>query len=255
MFWMFGERTPRVIARGPLLGEFMGTFVLMLLGNGVVAGVLLKRSKAENAGWMVIATAWAFAVLSGIFVAQLFGSADAHLNPAFTLAAAIKTGAWGTVGPFITVQVAGAFCGAVATWLFYLPHWKGTEDPSAKLGVFATSPAIRSYGWNLFSEVLATFVLVLVAGGMSSKLVLTTGAAAGLSPLLIGCLIWGVGLSLGGTTGYAINPARDLGPRLAHWLLPIAGKGSSDWSYAWVPVLGPMLGAGLAGWVLLMLHA
>ncbi len=244
-----------MIVRGPLLGEFMGTFVLMLLGNGVVAAVLLKKSKAENAGWMVITTAWGFAVLSGIFVAQLFGSPDAHLNPAFTFAAAIKTGAWHTVLPYTVAQVSGGFLGAVATWLFFLPHWKVTDDPAAKLGVFATAPAIRSYGSNLFCEVLATFVLVLVAGGMSSKLVLTTGAAAGLSPLLVGCLVWGVGLSLGATTGYAINPARDLGPRLAHWLLPIAGKGTSDWAYAWVPVAGPMIGAGLAGWVLLALHA
>ncbi len=244
-----------MIARGPLLGEFMGTFVLMLLGNGIVAGVLLKKSKAENAGWMAITTAWAFAVLSGIFVAQLFGSNDAHLNPAFTLAFAIKGQAYSKLLPFIAVQVAGAFCGAAATWLFFYPHWKVTDDPAAKLGVFATTPAIRSYGWNLFCEVLATFVLILVAGGMSSKLVLTTGAAAGLSPLLVSCLIWGVGLSLGGTTGYAINPARDLGPRLAHAVLPIAGKGGSDWAYAWVPVLGPMIGAGLAGWVLYLLHA
>ena len=153
------------------------------------------------------------------------------------------------------MQIAGAFCGAVATWLFYFPHWQGTDDAAAKLGVFATTPAIRSYGWNLFSEFLATFVLVLVAGGMSSKLVLTTGAASGLSPFLVSCLIWGVGLSLGGTTGYAINPARDLRPRLAHALLPIAGKGGSDWAYAWVPVLGPMLGAALAGWLLFLLHA
>lgn len=244
-----------MIARGPLLGEFMGTFVLMLLGNGVVAGVLLKRSKAENGGWIVVTAAWAFAVLSGIFVAQLFGSVDAHLNPAFTLAFAIKAQDYRKLLPFAAVQLAGAFCGATATWLFYLPHWKVTEDPAAKLGVFATIPAIRRYGANLFSEVLATFVLVLVAGGMSSKLVLTTGAAAGLSPLLVSCLIWGVGLSLGGTTGYAINPVRDLGPRLAHWVLPIAGKGGSDWAYAWVPVVGPMLGAGLAGWVLYWLHA
>lgn len=244
-----------MIARGPLLGEFMGTFVLMLLGNGVVAGVLLKKSKAEGAGWMVITTAWAFAVLSGIFVANLFGSPDAHLNPAFTLAFAIKAQSYEKLLPFITVQLLGAFCGATATWLLFFPHWKVTDDPAVKLGVFATSPAIRSYPWNLLSEVMATFVLVLVAGGMSSKLVLTTGAVAGLSPLLVSCLIWGVGLSLGGTTGYAINPARDLGPRLAHAVLPIAGKGGSDWAYAWVPVLGPMIGAGLAGWLLYLLHA
>ncbi len=244
-----------MIARSPLLGEFMGTFVLMVLGNGVNAGVLLKRSKAEGAGWIVITTAWAFAVLSGIFVAQLFGSVDAHLSPAFTLAFAIKGHQYGKILPFAAAQLAGAFLGAVAVWLFYLPHWRLTDDAPTKLGVFATIPAVRSYASNFFCEVLATFVLVIVAGGMSSKLVLTTGAAAGLSPLLVSCLIWGIGLSLGGTTGYAINPVRDLGPRLAHALLPIAGKGGSDWAYAWVPALGPMVGAGLAGWLLLMLGA
>jgi glycerol uptake facilitator protein len=244
-----------LIARGPLLGEFMGTFVLMLLGNGVCAAVTLKRSKAEGSGWMVVAAGWAFAVLCGIFVSQLFGSPDAHMSPAFTLAFAIKAQSFTKVIPYALVQIAGAFCGAAATWLFYLPHWAVTEDPAAKLGVFATGPAIRSYPYNLFCEVMATFVLVIVAGGMSSKLVLTTGAAAGLSPLLVSFLIWSVGLSLGATTGYAINPARDLGPRLAHALLPIAGKGSSDWAYAWVPVVGPLLGAGLAGWVLLWLGA
>jgi glycerol uptake facilitator protein len=244
-----------LISRSPLLGEFMGTFVLMLLGNGVCAALSLKRSKAEGGGWMAVAAGWAFAVLCGIFVAQLFGSADAHLNPAFTLAFAIKGHAYSRLLPFATVQIAGAFCGAAATWLFYLPHWAATEDPAVKLGVFSTSPAIRNYPANLFCEVLATFVLVIVAGGMSSKLVLTTGAAAGLSPLLVSFLIWSIGLSLGATTGYAINPARDLGPRLAHALLPIAGKGSSDWAYAWVPVIGPLIGAALAGWVLLQLGA
>ena len=244
-----------MIARGPLLGEFMGTFVLMLLGNGVNAAVTLKRSKAEGSGWGVIAVGWALAVLCGIFVAQLFGSADAHLSPAFTLAFAIKGHAYNKLLPFALMQIAGAFCGATAAWLFYLPHFAVTDDPAAKLGIFATGPAIRSYPYNLFCEFLATFVLVLVAGGMSSKLVLTTGAAAGLSPLLVSFLIWSIGLSLGATTGYAINPARDFGPRLAHAVLPIAGKGSSDWAYAWVPILGPMLGAGLAGWVLLLLGA
>lgn len=244
-----------MIARGPLLGEFMGTFVLMLLGNGVCAAVTLKRSKAEGSGWMVVAAGWAFAVLCGIFVSLLCGSPDAHMNPAFTLAFAIKAQSFTKLLPYTLVQVAGGFCGAAATWLFYLPHWAATEDPAAKLGVFATGPAIRNYPHNVFCEFLATFVLVLVAGGMSSKLVLTTGAAAGLSPLLVSFLIWSIGLSLGATTGYAINPARDLGPRLAHALLPIAGKGSSDWAYAWVPIVGPMLGAGLAGWVLLLLGA
>lgn len=233
----------------------MGTFVLMVLGNGVNAGVLLRKSKAEGSGWLVITTAWAFAVLCGIFVSQLFGSPDAHLNPAFTLAFAIKSHSYRKLLPFTLVQIAGAFLGAIVTWLFYLPHWRETPDPADKLGVFATIPAIRSFGNNLFCEALASFVLILVAGGMSSKLVLTTGAAAGLSPYLVACLIWGIGLSLGGTTGYAINPARDLGPRLAHSLLPIAGKGGSDWNYAWIPVVGPLLGAGLAGYVLLLLNA
>lgn len=244
-----------MIARSPVLGEFMGTFVLLLLGNGVCAAVTLKRSKAQDSGWMVVAAGWAFAVLCGIFVSQLFGSPDAHMNPAFTLAFAIKGHAYGHLIPYVLAQVAGAFCGAAATWLFYLPLWGLTEAQDAKLGVFATSPAVRNYGWALFCEALASFVLVIVAGGMSSKLVLTTGAAAGLSPLLVSLLIWSIGLSLGATTGYAINPARDFGPRLAHALLPIAGKGPSDWAYAWVPVLGPLLGGGLAGCVLLALGA
>jgi glycerol uptake facilitator protein len=244
-----------MITRGPLLGEFMGTFTLLLLGNGVCAAVSLKRSKAEGYGWPLVAVGWALAVLCGIFVAQLFGSPDAHLNPAFTLAFAVKGRDFSHLLPFAAVQIAGGFCGAAVTWLFYLPHWAVTEDQAAKLGVFATSPTFRNYGWSLFCETIATFMLVLVAGGMSSKLVLTTGAAAGLSPLLVSFLIWSVGLSLGATTGYAINPARDFGPRLAHALLPIAGKGSSDWAYAWVPVVGPLLGAGLAGWVLLLIGA
>ncbi len=245
--------------RSPFLGELMGTFVMILLGGGVVAGVLLKKTKAEDGNatgkWMVITTAWAFAVLCGIFTAQLFGSVDAHLNPAFTLAFAIKGGEFTKLLPYATAQVIGGFLGGVCVWLFYFPHWKVTEDQGAKLAIFATGPAIRMPLANLFCEFLATFVLVIVAGGMSSKLVLTTGAAAGLSPLLVSCLVWGVGLSLGSTTGYAINPARDLGPRLAHALMPIAGKGSSDWAYAWVPILGPCLGAALAGYILRLLNA
>lgn len=244
-----------MIARSPMLGEFVGTFVLILLGNGVNAAVTLKRSYAKDAGWMVIAAGWAFAVLCGIFVSQLFGSVDAHMNPAFTLAFAIKGHAYEKLVPYFIAQIAGAFCGAAATWLFYWPLWAETEDAGAKLGVFATGPAVRNYGWALFCEALASFILVIVAGGMSSKLVLTTGAAAGLSPLLVSLLIWSVGLSLGATTGYAINPARDFGPRLAHFVLPIAGKGSSDWAYAWVPIAGPLLGGALAGWVLLMIGA
>ena len=149
----------------------------------------------------------------------------------------------------------GAFAGAVVVWLFYLPHWKPTEDPGVKLGVFCTGPAIRAYGANLISEIIGTFVLVAVAGAMTSKLALPTGAAAGLTPYLVACLIWSIGLSLGATTGYAINPARDFGPRLAHALLPIAGKGESDWRYSWISVVGPFIGASLAGVLLRMIHA
>jgi len=238
-----------------MLGEFMGTMMLILLGDGVVAGVLLKKSKAENAGWMVITAGWAFAVLCGIFTAILFGSKDAHINPAITLAFAISNHDFTKLVPYAAAQIGGAFCGAALVWLFYLPHWRITEDPGAKRGVFCTAPAIRNFPANVFSEFLATFVLVIVAGAMTSKLVFSEGAAAGLSPYLISCLVWGIGLSLGGTTGYAINPARDLGPRLAHAALPIAGKTDSDWSYAWVPIVGPLLGAGAAGLVLRLLGA
>jgi glycerol uptake facilitator protein len=236
--------------RGALFGEFAGTFMMMLLGDGVVAACLLKRTKAEGAGWMVITAAWAFAVLCGIFTANLFGSVDAHLNPAITMAFAIKGGDFSKVLPFWFAQVGGSFTAATVVWLFYFPHWKLTEDPAAKLAVFCTAPAIRSFGSNLFSEIVGTFVLVIVVGSISSKLVLTTGAVAGLSPFLVGCLVWSIGLSLGATTGYAINPARDFGPRLAHSLLPIAGKGGSDWGYSWVPMVGPVIGASLAGYVL-----
>ena len=241
--------------RSPMLGEFMGTFILILLGNGVVAGVLLKRSKAENAGWMAICTAWAFAVLCGIFTANLFGSPDAHLNPAFTLAFSITTHDYSKLVPYITAQIAGGIVGATAVWLFYKPFWAGTDDGEAKRACFCTSPAIRSFPSNFISETIATFVLVLVAGAMGSKLVLSAGAANGMGPFLVSCVVWGVGLSLGGTTGYAINPARDLGPRIAHAILPIAGKTTSDWAYAWVPALGPMLGGAIAGLILLSLGA
>jgi glycerol uptake facilitator protein len=241
--------------RSPMLGEFMGTMVMILLGDGVVAGVLLKKSKAESAGWMVITTAWAFAVLCGIFTALLFGSTDAHLNPAITLAFAFETGSFAKLAPYALAQIAGAFCGAALVWLFYKPHWALTEDAESKRAVFCTIPAVRNYGWNLFSEIVATFVLVIVAGAMSSKLVLSSGAAAGLGPYLVSCVVWGIGLSLGGTTGYAINPARDFGPRLAHFLLPISGKSSSDWSYAWVPIMGPVIGASAAGVILHLLGA
>jgi glycerol uptake facilitator protein len=241
--------------RNPILGEFMGTLMMILLGDGVVAAVVLKRTKAENSGWLVIATGWCFAVMCGIFTANLFGSQDAHLNPAITLAFGIKEGSFARLLPFALAQLAGAFTGAALVWIHYAPHWTITEDKNAKRAVFCTGPAIRHLVWNLVSEIIATFVLIIVAGGITSKLVLSTGAAAGVIPFLVSCLVWSIGLSLGATTGYAINPARDLGPRLAHALLPISGKGGSDWGYAPIPVLGPFIGAALGGLVLRVLGA
>jgi len=231
----------------PLFGEFMGTMILVLLGDGVVAGVLLKHSKAEGAGWIVITAGWAFAVMSGVFVAIACGSADAHLNPAVTLGFAIGSSNFVKVGPYLLAQMLGAFAGAALVWLHYLPHWKETPDKALKLACFCTGPAIRSAFSNLISEMVATFVLVFVVNAIFWKAVGGAGLAAGLGPYLVGSLVWGIGLSLGGTTGYAINPARDLGPRLAHALLPIAEKGGSDWKYAPIPVIGPLLGGALAG--------
>jgi len=231
----------------PVLGEFAGTFVLILLGDGVVAGVLLKYSKSESAGWMAITTGWALAVMAGVFTATAFGSPDAHLNPAVTFGAALATADFSKVLWYSAAQLAGAFAGAVAVWLHYLPHWEVTTDADAKLGVFCTAPAIRNLGANVTSEAIGTFVLVLVAAAIFSSRVAVGGVAPGLGPFLVGSLVWGIGLSLGGPTGYAINPARDFGPRLAHALLPIPGKRDADWGYAAVPVIGPLAGAALAG--------
>jgi glycerol uptake facilitator protein len=231
----------------PWFGEFMGTMVLILLGDGVVAGVLLRKSKSENAGWMVIATGWAIAVMCGVFTAIACGSPGAHLNPAVTLGAAIRTDDYSHVLPFVVAQMFGAIAGATLVWLHYLPHWEETPDQGHKLAVFCNAPAIRKFPLNFLSEVIGTFVLVFVVAAIFSKNVGAAGPAAGLGPFLVGSLVWGIGLSLGGPTGYAINPARDLGPRIAHALLPIAGKGDSDWSYASIPVFGPLVGGALAG--------
>lgn len=229
------------------LGEFMGTLMLILLGDGVVANVLLRRSKAEGAGWMVIASGWAFAVMAGVFVAVACGSPDAHINPAVTLGFAVATGSFVKLAPYFVAQVLGAFTGAILVWLHFLPHWKETEDTSLKLACFCTSPAIRNLAANLLSEIIGTLVLVFVVGAIFSKAVAGTGFVSGMGAYLVAALVWGIGLSLGGTTGYAINPARDFGPRLAHALLPVAGKGKSDWGYAVVPILGPLIGGALAG--------
>jgi len=229
-----------------VLGEFLGTMILIVLGNGVVAGVLLGKSKAENAGWMAIATAWGFAVMAGVFTAMACGS-EGHLNPAVTIGAAVVSGDFSKVGWYIAAQMAGAFVGACLVFLHYLPHWWETPDPDLKRACFCTAPAIRAPFANVVSEIVGTFVLVLVADAILSKAVSVSGPAPGLAPYLIGSLIWGIGLSLGGTTGYAINPARDLGPRLAHAFLPIPKKEGSDWGYAPVPIVGPIVGGVLAG--------
>jgi glycerol uptake facilitator protein len=238
----------------PVFGEFVGTLVLILLGDGVVAGVLLRRSKAEASGWMVITAGWAFAVLGGVFAAIACGSKDAFINPAVTLGFAISSGDYSKLLPYAAAQLAGAFVGATLVWLHYFPHWKETPDTSFKLGIFCTGPAIRNFAANLTSEIIGTFVLVFVSAAVFSKTVAKDGLAAGLGPYLAGCVVWAIGLSLGGTTGYAINPARDLGPRIAHAVLPIAGKGNSDWGYAPIPVIGPLVGASLAGLVVHALH-
>jgi glycerol uptake facilitator protein len=220
-----------------VIGEFFGTLILILLGDGVVAGVLLARSKANNSGWIVITAGWAFAVVCGIFTSKALGGPGA-INPVGPLVDMVmqKMSAPKAI-ELIAAEFAGAFAGAVLVWIHYFPHWKETSDGAAKLGIFCTAPAIRAPLANLVSEFIGTFVLVFVASAVSKA---TIGA---LEPAMVGLVVWAIGLSLGGTTGYAINPARDLGPRLAHALLPIAGKGPSDWSYAWIPVVGPCLGA------------
>jgi glycerol uptake facilitator protein len=233
-----------------VLGEFVGTAVLILLGNGVVGGVLLAKSKAENAGWIAITTGWALAVFAGVAVAISIGDSDAHLNPAFTVASVVMTGHAERLFTYIPAQMLGAMTGGVLVWLFYLPHWKPTADATKKLACFCTVPAVRSLPSNFLSESIGTFVLVLVAAALFSHRIAPGGLAGGLGPVLVGALVWSIGLSLGATTGYAINPARDFGPRLVHSFLPIPGKGTSDWAYAWVPVFGPVAGGIAAALVI-----
>jgi glycerol uptake facilitator protein len=225
------------------VGEFLGTAVLTLLGCGVVAGVLLKKSKAENGGWVVVTAGWAFAVACGIFTAKAFGAAGA-LNPVGPLADLVQQKIPTGQGlEMIAGEFLGAFTGAVLVWLVYLMHWQETPDQAMKLGVFATIPAIRNPVANLLTEVIATFALVFVGSSIGKAFEKT--AVLPLEPGFVGMLIWGLGLSLGGPTGYALNPARDLGPRIAHAVLPIPGKGGSDWGYAWVPIVGPIVGGVL----------
>jgi len=232
------------ILSNSFLGEFLGTLVLILFGDGVVAAVLLERSKAKGAGWIVVTTGWAFAVTLGILVARAFGAPGA-LNPVGPLADIVlgKGDVWTNV-LMIGTEFLGAFCGATLVWLHYFPHWKETSDTGTKLAVFCTAPAIRAPASNLISELIGTFALVFIVSSM-----VRTNPGAASEPPLTGLVVWAIGLSLGATTGYAINPARDFGPRLAHALLPIAGKGSSDWGYAWVPIVGPCIGGVLAAFV------
>jgi glycerol uptake facilitator protein len=222
------------------LAELIGTMILVILGDGVVANVLLNKTKGQNSGLIIIASGWAFAVF---IPAVIFGHiSGAHFNPALTIAlAAIGKFSWSEVPVYLAGQFIGAFLGAVVVWIHYLPHWEVTEDKATKLAVFSTGPAIRNTFANFASEFIGTFILVFgILGIGQAKMV------DGLGTLAVGFLIWVIGVSLGGTTGYAINPARDLGPRIAHFVLPIAGKGDSDWSYAWIPVVAPILG-GLVG--------
>ncbi|MBL7858250.1 MAG: aquaporin family protein [Cyclobacteriaceae bacterium] len=227
----------------PYLAEFFGTMLLIILGEGVVAGVVLKGTKSENAGWLTVVFAWALGVTLAIYAVGNFSGA--HLNPAVSLALAF-TGdfSWALVPGYIAAQVGGAFVGAVVVWIFYYPFWSRTESADAKLAVFCTAPAIRSTASNFISEFLATAILI-----MGLLFIGANKFADGLNPLIIGCLIAAIGLSLGGTTGFAINPARDFGPRLAHFILPISGKRDSDWSYSWIPVAGPIAGAFFGAWL------
>jgi glycerol uptake facilitator len=227
-------------------GELIGTMTLILLGNGVVACVSLKGSYGEGGGWIVVTAGWGLAVLCGVLVALAIGS-NAHLNPAVTIGVAMVSGDWSSAGTYIVAQLLGAILGAVLVWAHYFPLWRLTDNVAGKRACFCTSPAVRHAPSNLLTEIIGTFVLVFVAAAISSDNLSPTGLAPGFGPLLVGLLVFSIGMSLGGPTGYAINPARDLGPRLAHALLPIAGKGGSDWGYAPIPIVGPLVGAVLAG--------
>jgi glycerol uptake facilitator protein len=221
--------------------EVIGTAILILLGNGVVACVLLTLSKGQNSGWIVITFGWGMAVMTAVFVVGQFSGA--HLNPAVTLGFAIEGRTdWGDVPEYLAGEFVGAFIGSTLVWLAYLDHWRETEDPGLKLACHCTAPAIRNPVANLITEIIGTFVLVFGILGFFATAATTDTALGG---LLVGLLVFAIGLSLGGPTGYAINPARDLGPRIMHAILPIAGKGTSDWSYAWVPVVGPLVGGAL----------
>lgn len=239
----------------PFAAEFLGTMVLILLGDGVVANVLLNDTKGQNAGWMVITTAWALAVFAGVTIAAPYSGA--HLSPAVSLGLAIAGKfPWADVLPYVCAQMLGAMAGALLVWVVYADHFKKTTSAPLILGVFCTAPAIRNYFSNTLSEIIGAFVLIFSVFYISGAEITSTKTAIGLGTvgaIPVSFIVWGIGLSLGGTTGYAINPVRDLGPRLMHAILPIPNKGDSDWAYAWVPVLGPLLGAALAAGLYLIL--
>ncbi len=229
------------------VAELVGTMILVTLGDGVVANVVLTKTKGHEGGWIVIASGWALAVTVAVYLVNAISGA--HLNPAVTIGlATIGDFPWANVPSYVAAQMIGGILGGVVVWLAYLPHWAVTVDPARKLGVFCNAPAIRNAPANVLAEVIGTFVLMLgvLAILRPENLVPNTGFDLGLAPLLVGALVGSIGLSLGGPTGYAINPARDLGPRIAHALLPIAGKGTNDWGYAWIPVVGPIIG-GMIG--------
>ncbi|OYQ67825.1 MIP/aquaporin family protein [Aerococcus sp. 1KP-2016] len=222
------------------IGELIGTFLLVLLGCGVNAGVNLNKSNSHNSGWIVITMGWAFAVTIGVYASGFLSAA--HLNPAVTIAFAVNGSfAWGEVVPYIAGQMVGAILGAVTVWLAYHEQFEATEDKGAILGTFSTGPQVPNTVWNLVTEIIGTAVLVIGVMALGANQL-----ADGLNPILVGAIVAAVGLSLGGPTGYAINPARDLGPRIAHAFLPISGKGDSNWSYAWIPIVGPIIGAVIA---------
>jgi glycerol uptake facilitator protein len=233
----------------PYLGEFAGTAFLIILGDGVVANVALNKTKGQNSGWIVIAFGWAMAVFIGVYIATKLGGSG-HLNPAVTIALALFSNFDPSlVGPYIAAQFGGAIVGATIVWLAYKQHFDETPDPDLKLVVFCNTPAIRNIGYNLITEIVGTFVLVFGALAMSKP----NSSLGTLDALPVALLILGIGLSLGGPTGYAINPARDLGPRIAHFILPIKGKRDSDWSYSWIPVVGPVAGGVLAAFIFKLL--
>ena len=233
--------------------EFLGTMVLIILGCGVVACVSLRKSKGEGAGWIVVTLAWGLAVMCGVLIAGPYSGA--HLNPAVTLGlAAVGKFPW-SVMPFIVAQILGAVIGGMLVYVFYKDHFDATEDAGTKLGVFATGPAIRNHRRNLISEVIGTFILVIVILFIGDEGNSSQVGLGSIGALPVALLVVVIGMSLGGTTGYAINPARDLGPRIAHAILPIKGKGSSDWGYSWVPIAGPVIGGFLAALIYILVKS